>query len=597
LPLGLGIALYAAPAAAQDSSAGAPSGSGTAAGGTVGSSGIGAPSTGGTGGLGTIPGSTGSATGLGGLLPNVGAGPRVGDLRSQLLGLLGPQGTTAAQPPWIFSPSLGVELGITDNAREIKTPRVADVFTLISPQLIVSGDTANIVANLAYTPQFTVYAKNGALDQAYQSFNGQTIAQLVPNVVFLNLRGSITQGSETGVGQVQTQPYNTQNSVQTITYEVSPHISKALGSWGTGTVTYAFDQSLQSNTSNQIPFNNTAGQSAYGNVGNLTTNTETANFTTGENLNHFNINTTATASQYNGTQASNTGHSEDVNVELTYAVTHKVSLLSGIGYQIIEYGSSLGTNNGYNNTGITYNVGVTYTPNPDSSITLRYGRQDGSTNISFDAAFAPTSRTRLIARYTNGVTTNLQQAQNQLNNTSVSSNGTLIDNATGAPVLNSATGTQNSVYRDNDFSGTLLYLRDRDSYSISAGYEVRTTLTASSTLLNNGIVPAGTTTNSTYINLGWQHDLSPDMNFSATGQYGLNNNTGTLIGSGTQNTSTLSITGVLTKQFTETLSGSVRYTYTSQVGGQYVQASSIGNGVNTGTYSQNVFLVGLRKSF
>jgi uncharacterized protein (PEP-CTERM system associated) len=556
------------------------------------------PTGGASGGLGAIPGSTGTATGLGGLLPNVGTGPRVGDLRSQLLGLLGPQGTVAARPPWIFSPSIGVDVGVTDNAREIQSPRVADFFTVISPQLLVSGDTANIVANLSYTPQFTVYAKNSALDQAYQSFNGQTVAEIVPNVLFLNLRGSISQGSETGVTQVQTQPYNTQNSVQTISYEVSPRISHAIGSWGTATVSYAYDQSLQSTLGNQIPYNTTTtGQSAYGNVGNLSTNTETANFTTGENLNHFNISTTATASQYTGDQAGNTGHSEDVNVELTYAVTRKVNLLSGIGYQVIKYGSSLGTNNGYDNAGVTYNVGVTYTPNPDSSITLRYGRQDGSTNISFDAEFAPTARTRLVARYTNGVTTNLQQAQNQLNNTSVSSNGTLIDNATGAPVLNSSTGTQNSVYRDNDFSATLAYVLDRDSFSVSAGYDVRTTLTASSTLLNNGVVPAGTTTNSTYISLGWQHDLSPDMNFSANGQYGLTTNTGALIGSGNQNTSTLSITGILTKQFSKTLSGSVRYTYTSQVGGQYVQASSIASGVNTGTYSQNVFLVGLRKSF
>jgi hypothetical protein len=110
-------------------------------------------------------------------------------------------------------------------------------------------------------------------------------------------------------------------------------------------------------------------------------------------------------------------------------------------------------------------------------------------------------------------------------------------------------------------------------------------------------VPAGTKTNTTYLNASWQHDLAPDMSFNATGQYGLNTNTGSLIGSGNQNTSTLSITAALTKQFSATLSGSVRYTYTSQVGGQYAQSSGLLNGFNTGTYSQNVLLVGLRKSF
>ncbi len=499
---------------------------------------------------------------------------------------------------------MGVDLGITDNVRQIQSPRTADVFTLLSPQLLVNGDAANITANIAYTPQVIVYANTGSEDHVYQAFNGDVLAALVPNTAFMDLRGAITQGAQTGVNQVQTQGYNTQNSIQTITYGVSPYVTHSIGNWGTGTLRYNFNQSLQSSQTNQFTGNPGAssfGQPGYGTPGDLTSHTETANFTTGESLNRFNINATIQASQFTGTQASNNGHNEDANVDVTYAFSHTLSLLAGIGYQVLDYGTTnnaFNTGQAYNNSGVTYKIGATYTPNPDTSLAVQYGRQDGSTNVSFNLSLAPTARTRLVARYTNGVTTNLQQAQSQLNNTTVGPNGTLIDTLTGAPVLNNGYNTQqNSVYLSNQFSGSLVFLRDRDSYSVGVGYGEQTTLTSSATLLNNGIVPAGTKTNTTYLNASWQHDLAPDMSFNATGQYGLSTNTGALIGSGNQNTSTLSITAALTKQFSATLSGSVRYTYTSQVGGQYTQSSGLLNGFNTGTYSQNVLLVGLRKSF
>ena len=102
-----------------------------------------------------------------------------------------------------------------------------------------------------------------------------------------------------------------------------------------------------------------------------------------------------------------------------------------------------------------------------------------------------------------------------------------------------------------------------------------------------------------YGSVSWQHELTPDTNSNLGLQYGVTNNTQQFLGAnaGTQNT--FSLTAGLTRQLTETLSGNVRYILTSQSGGNgtnsgLLNATAFGN---TGSYTENAVLVGLRKSF
>lgn len=544
----------------------------------------------------------------GGVLPTVGTNSANSDLRLQLEPYFSPPAPLSRQPALIISPSLGVDLGVTDNARRVASPRQADVFTLISPSIALSADTSRLRVNLNYSPTISIYANQSSQNQIVQSGAGQALATIVPNAVFLDVRGSITEESLTGNGINSTvTSYNAQNAVQTITVSITPYAEHRFGGYGTARVGYSFARTLQdqvngNNTLQQNNFNNTfnpalVGTPAYGAIGNLTTQRERASFVTGEDLGRINDSVVAEAFQYSGGGTSYTGaYRNQVSNEFGYAVTRIITALAGIGYQNIRYG-------GNPNIRIdepSYNFGGRYTPNPDTTVTVLYGRRDAISSISFDGTAAPTARTRLIGRYSTGLTTDIEEAQNVLSTTSVGPTGLLTDTATGAPVgSGSSFGVQNGVYKLRRLSATGLLLQDRDSYSVGIVMEDRTTITNTPSILGGIVIPAGTGSNSFYVNASWQHDLAPDLSTVLSGQYGTTNNTSQFVTGQGGNQRTLSITGALNKQFTETLSGSVRYTFTNQSSTSSTAFNQLNAraGLNTGSYTENVLLVGLRKSF
>ena len=53
----------------------------------------------------------------------------------------------------------------------------------------------------------------------------------------------------------------------------------------------------------------------------------------------------------------------------------------------------------------------------------------------------------------------------------------------------------------------------------------------------------------------------------------------------------------MSRQFTETLTGFLRYSFTNQTGNNVGNQVNAFNGFNANSYSENVFLLGLRKSF
>ena len=550
--------------------------------------------------------------GYGGIGSDLGADPRVGSLRPQLENYLNKGPPLAARPAWLFSRALGVDIGATDNVYQVRSPKRADIFTTITPSVYVDGDAARVKVNLSYSPEVTVYANTGSQNRVSQFLNGQAKAIIVPDAIFLDARASITQQSLSGGGynQYQTQTYGRQNQVQTTTVSLSPSARHRFGSWGDGTVSYIYSKTLQdTQTGTASASNNALGTPGYGAPGNLSSNTETAIFTSGENLGRIQDQILVTATQNTGSGSARSGYRQEVQNSLDFALTRAITLLSTLGYQQINYGSSLnagttstGFGTGYNFSGPTYSLGVRYAPQPRFGITVRYGRHDGSTDATFSAQYQITARASIVASYTNGVTTDLQQAQSQLANSNVGAGGVLTDSTTGAPIRqNNYNATQNGVYRLNRFNASLIFVQERDSYSLSLTNDERTTLTSSPNLLGTSVVPSGTATTTTSVGFSWQHDLAPDMSLSTNAQYGVSTNTGQFVGSSNRNQRTITLSAILSKQLSETLSANLRYVYTDQTGGQngtnFNTNGFSNNGLNGGPYTQNTLLLGLRKSF
>jgi len=538
----------------------------------------------------------------GGLLPSVGG--NVGDLRPQLERYFRTSVLPATAPAWVFESSLGVDVGVTDNALRTTAPRRADVFTVLSPTLSLTGDTSRVQTNLVYSPLVQLYATQGSQTQVSQFFNGQSLVTLVPDALFLDVRGSITQSSLLGSGfnsatTQSTSSFNRQNQVQSITYSVTPYAEHRFGGWGTARIGYSYTGTIQDAYNDQASLNNQFGQGfgqgvnqglGYGAIGNLTTNRERASFASGENLGRFNVLSVLEAIQYDGNGSYSGAYRNQFTNQLGFALTRKITILGGLGYQDIRYAGAppLRINEP------TWNGGVRYTPNNDSTITVLYGRRDGAASVSVDAQFAVTARIRVFGRYSTGITSDIEEAQNVLQTTSVGPAGLLTDTVTGAPVGGGGSfGVQNGVYRVRRASATALFLANRDSYSATITQEDRTTLTNSSSFFTDRVVPAGVSTSSLYGTASWQHELTPDMTSTLSAQYGSTNNASQFIGANNGQQSTVGITAAISKQFTNTLSGSIRYNYINRFGSQV----GVSSAYNFGNYDENSLLVGLRKSF
>lgn len=556
--------------------------------------------------------------------PQAGGGPvapavtppdvRLGSLRTQLQAFQPNPVPRSSGPAWLIVPSIGVSVGATDNAGLVERPRQADVFTIISPAVSVSGDTARFKVNATYAPQLSVYASTSSQTRVDQFFNGAVLASVVPDIVFLDVRGSISQQSRSGgFGRSDTQTLNRNDQVQSISLSATPYAEYRFGGWGTGRVGYSIAQTFQDNRGDDR-FNNTAqGFNQFGNqfpnqfanqfaTGDLTTQRQRASFITGENLGRFNNISVLEAVQYDGFGAYRGAYRNTVTTDFGYALTRTITLLAGTGYQDIRF-------NALPPLRISepiWSVGVRLLPNADSTITLGYGRRDGANSVFLDGAYSPTARTRVFARYSTGITTDSEEQQNLLQASTYGAGGLLQDSATGAPVSSTSGffGTQNGLFRVRRFSISGSLLLNRDSFSVSVTNEERTNLT--STLFdptfsqfsnaNAVVLPAGSTSTGTYGTVSWQHDLSERLSSTASFQYGVQDfsQVSNQAGGQSNKTTTISATAGLGYTFTPTLSGSAQYRYTERSGGP---GQAVFNSFGNGSVVENSILVGLRKSF
>ncbi len=565
-----------------------------------------------TGGVPALPAVTPS------VLPATGtSGYRVGDLRDAVSSLLASGPLPFAGPAWIVTPSLGVDVGVTDNVLEVSSPRRADVFTDIYPSISVTGDTRRLQVNASYSPVVTLFAQTPGRNAVSQYLNGDAFATVVPDLFYMDLRANITQSSITGgyggyygYGPSGSPALNGQDQVQTSSVAFTPYLIHRFDGWGTGTLSYSLAYTAQSgygvngNTAGTaIPFS-TGPYSGFGAnpafLANqdLLTNSELAQFTTGENLGRTNLVGTVSLQQYSGNGiygdngvAGSGGSSYDNIYTLggAYALTRSIAPIAEIGYEDLRYASVPVVQI----SSPVWQVGVRWTPNPDSTVTVAYGRRDGIDSAYLDASYAPTARTRIFATYSTGLTSAAQDQQALLQTANFSPGALQTSGYAGAPFLTSgytgaplittgnAFGTQNSLYKAQRLTVTAVLLRPRDAYSIGLVHEVDTVI-AGSVLLNSNGSYGGT-----YGQFSWQHDLSPAVATNLFLQYGTN--TTQLAGQPNTNSS---------EQFynaNATVSYAISQTLTSYA--SYSVSGRFGSDIVGRNYVENIALVGLRKGF
>jgi len=438
------------------------------------------------------------------------------------LSLLNPYAASVG-PGWTFTPSLTLQEAFNDNVFQTEFDRRWDLITYVTPGLAIYGDTQNVQLRFNYAPSLIYYMRNSSLNQLAQNLNAIGDVTLWQDHLYLDVRASVGVGSASGStpglgfggggpGQASTNQtpiaqngLNRNNSSQNTSFAASPYFLQSFGDYGNLKLGYTISHSTTSNAAGFVPLpTNTTGPSIS-----QTTNEELATFTSGTFLESVSDTVSLDATQYSGSGNATTGHSASASNQVNYVVNRAIAAFVSLGYESIDYS---GTDQRSIND-ITWQVGTTLTPDPRSTLTLSYGRQQGNDSLSANGVYQLTPRTSVNVNYGETIGTQLQQLQTQLAVEDINNPGTLVNSRTGQPITNASqlVGTQNQLYKSTTATVGTSTLLNRDTITVNLQYAVYTAAGAGATGATSGVT--GTAS--------WTHSISDDLTLSASGSYGL----------------------------------------------------------------------------
>ena len=515
-----------------------------------------------------------------------------GSLRAQIEGVLPtgtnqpPAGATTA-PAWTITPGISLQEEWTDNTFQTGTNRQASLIAVVAPSISINGSTARLQADLYYSPNVSIYTPQGSQNQIGQNLGADALLAVSPDEFYIRTTGFASVQSASAVtaptGTVALSP---QNELQTYNFSIQPYVTHRFGDWGTGQVGVTASETTAGAVTGGTPTQELSTKEAF------------FTFKSGDKFGRLSNTLSASTTQDTGTGALQNASQTVASYQAGYAITRDIIALASIGWEDIRYTGPGAPH--YDDA--TWSAGFELTPNPDSSITVTYGHQDGATAAAVNASYAPTASIRLFATYSAGVSTATQTLNNVLASASFDAFGHPINSVTGAALLptDNFFGFNNTVYQSKNLSVSVSWLRPRDSFQLSVQQQTQMpvgnagqTVIASAGNLSFSEGLAATT--GTYGTLSWEHDLSQVVNLNASVQYGVLNNATPLIltngvltatGKQIQNATLIAATAGLNWQMTRTLTGSLQYSYTS---------NDYSGGLPGVT--ANLVILGLRKTF
>lgn len=429
------------------------------------------------------------------------AAPDAEDLQHQM-GLARGFAGLGVDGGWTVLPRITAEESFSDNIYAVQSPRQWDLTTIVTPGIAVLGDTSRVQLRLNYAPSLEMHIEAGDQNVLAQQFNGVATVTLVPDAVFVDIRGLAgvqaangglggVGGLGQGTGQVtatSTAPngelgLSKQDRAATASFSLSPYVLHDFSDIGVAKVGVSFTRSSTAELTGfaPIPFVSpgTGGQATTGLE-------EYGRFQTGDEFSNIRDTVSLDAQQSTSSGIGiNSENRETGSNRLDYEINSKVTVYGQLGWEDITYSGP----NSLHINGLTWGVGTVLTPNADSQLTLGYGYQDGGTAFSFSGHYAITARTNLTGSFTNGVGTQLEQISNQLNQAGVADDGSLENSQTGGALFtgNNALGVAGGIFRFNYLTFGATTVLDRDTISAHIGHSEQTAIGTNATAGSNAV--------------------------------------------------------------------------------------------------------------
>ncbi|MBX9750773.1 MAG: TIGR03016 family PEP-CTERM system-associated outer membrane protein [Roseococcus sp.] len=482
-----------------------------------------------------------------------------------------PADTTARR--FTVTPSIAAQVLGTDNLQQTATGARSELITTLTPGLAITADTARLQGLLNYTPALQLYGADPSRPQVLQRFNGQFLATIVPEAIFVDLRGAAaTQAANGGFAPQSTPSLGRDGLVQTIAYQIAPYWMHRFGDLATVQAGYAF-QSVQQNLVGGGPaLSQTTAPTGFAND-HFTANALYGVARTGERFGPLGLEARLFSTDYDGTGVLQNAYRRSATVEGRYFINRRFALLAEGGYEMQRYS---GTPR-FELSEPIWSVGARVALSPDSGFTLRYVHRGGFSSPALDSVFAIGGRTRIFASYSERLTTGAQRAADFLNLTTLDALGNPVDSLTGAPAsqpfADSFLGAQGSLLRIRRASATITQTWPRDVFALTLASERQRPVTVAS-----GATALEQTGNS--LTLTWSHALTPVTTAIASLQYGRLERQGQPTGD------VYGGTVSLVTQLAPGLSAYAQYGLTNR-----------GDQFGGGRAIQNVVVIGLRQSF
>ena len=485
-----------------------------------------------------------------------------------------------------ITPSIAAQVLGTDNVQQTVRNARSEFITTLTPGLFMAVDTARLQGLLNYAPAVQFYGSDASRPQVLQRFNGQFLASIVPDAVFLDIRGGAnTQARTGGFAPQTTATLGRGGLVQTFAYQISPYWTHRFGDLVTVQAGYSFQSVQQSRVGDNTTLATPGGSSAFSPTfsGNehFVSHSVYGVARTGPRFGPFAMEGRVISTDYDGTGVLQNAYRRSATLEARYFVTRRVALLAEGGYEAQRYS---GTPR-FELSEPIWSVGTRVALSPESGFTLRYVRRGGFNSPALDSVFALGGRTQVFASYSERLTTGAQRAADFLGLTTLDSAGNPVDGLTGAPAAqpfaDSFLGVQSSLQRIRRASATISQTWPRDTFALTIANERQRPVAVAfgATALEQ---------RGTSVTFSWSHALTPSTAAIGALQYGR------LDRQGLPGSDIYGGTASLVTELAPGLSAFAQYGLSSRTG-QDGDRNGTRNG--SGRALQNIVVIGLRQSF
>jgi uncharacterized protein (PEP-CTERM system associated) len=467
-------------------------------------------------------------------------------------------------PAILIQPTASIGERLIDNVNYTSVDRTAAAETRLIPGVSISADTPRLTGVLSAQVEGDAYVPTRNLDQIIANLYATGTATVAPDRLFVDLQSIITQGSALpGIGFTNPSLLPRTQQTQIYANTVSPYLRQSFDGMVDTELRYRFGSTnFGGSTLSSSPTLSPAST----NLGSGILNEGTFTAATGQNFERGLSKLTIDAQNFNSSSTSRNSQFSSYD-DVEYRITPDIAALGRIGYQNLQYPfSPAATFAGPTwlvggRLGLAANYGY---------VSLEYGVQQGVYGFTGSALYQITPTITASANLAQGISSPAQYLQTALSSSTLSPNGSIVDQYSGLPTAfyNPGLGLTNNVYREHVFSGQITDTIGPNSYSIYGYYISQASLTP----------PITAPTKSLGALLSWTRDIRPDLNGTASFGYA-NTANAVSVASVTPVSSISALTANVGVNYllSRALTGSVLYTFSYQPNGGAVVTGRSGD--------------------